>query len=608
MKSCLKQMSAVIGATALATTTLPAATYVVSSTADSGGGTLRQAILDANSGGGGDIVFSNTTGAITLASPLPLIIADVNILGPGTNLLTVSGSNQFSVFALNAGTTNTISNFTIANAYGDGAMIFTLHGEVPAISGCAISNSGTLTVSDCVISNCVNSGEGAAGAVFNGGTLTMQGCLFVNSGSWGEESGVEGGCVLNTGYLGMSGCVLTNCTASDGAGIFNSGTAQLQNCLLAGLEDDDSEGNGGAIESDAGAITLASCTITNCAGGWDGGAMAVYGGSLIMTNTVMANNSAGFEAGGLLLFGSNSLYGCTISGCMSGEDGGGGIKNVGSTALVNCTVSGNTSTDGEGGGIYNMGTLKMTNCTVSGNQCSPVLAGYGGGGILNETNDVGGEYRSSSATLWLTDCTVVSNTAGTGPGGGIQNTNGGVTYATDTIIADNLPADFAGVVDSAAYNLIKNTNGCTLTGNLTGNLYGVDPLLGPLENNGGLVNTHALLTGSPAIDAGPANAAPNFDERGVSRPQGAADDIGAFEYGSVPRPVLIALTPSGDGCFHVQFGGVPGFAYTLQRASSPIGPWSTFGSATATINGTVACTDTAPPAGNAFYRAVYQGR
>ncbi len=90
---------------------------------------------------------------------------------------------------------------------------------------------------------------------------------------------------------------------------------------------------------------------------------------------------------------------------------------------------------------------------------------------------------------------------------------------------------------SDGYNLIQNTNACTITGNTTGNIYGIDPLLGPLQDNGGPTFTHALLPGSPAIDAGNAFGL-TTDQRGFPRPYdlpgitNASDgsDIGAYEF------------------------------------------------------------------------------
>jgi len=93
-----------------------------------------------------------------------------------------------------------------------------------------------------------------------------------------------------------------------------------------------------------------------------------------------------------------------------------------------------------------------------------------------------------------------------------------------------LGPSFFGMLTSQGFNLIQDVSGCTILGDSTGNLLGADPELGPLQNNGGPTYTHALLPGSPAIDAGTNVGAPRTDQRGVSRPQGASTDIGAFEF------------------------------------------------------------------------------
>jgi hypothetical protein len=123
-----------------------------------------------------------------------------------------------------------------------------------------------------------------------------------------------------------------------------------------------------------------------------------------------------------------------------------------------------------------------------------------------------------------------------------------------------------------------------------------------LQNNGGTTLTHALLAGSPAIDARPGNAAPNFDQRGVTRPQGTAEDIGAFEVvqGFHPR-VSLAQTTNG---FQIRLNGMPNVNYSLQRAPSSAGPWSTVATISTGWDGAGTCMDAAPPPGNAFYRSV----
>lgn len=146
--------------------------------------------------------------------------------------------------------------------------------------------------------------------------------------------------------------------------------------------------------------------------------------------------------------------------------------------------------------------------------------------------------------MYLYNVTLANNTAdsdldGFGDGGGVGN--GGFVYSRNSLLGGNVDTggeapDFSGTLISQGYNLIQSTIGYTITGVLTGNLTGVDPLLGPLENNGGSTLTHALLPGSPAIDAGnPTGCTDHLgnllttDQRGVTRPQGPTCDIGAVE-------------------------------------------------------------------------------
>ena len=147
--------------------------------------------------------------------------------------------------------------------------------------------------------------------------------------------------------------------------------------------------------------------------------------------------------------------------------------------LTNSTVSGNTA--GFGGGIYNFyGAVSLTNSTVSGNSA-----------------DFGGGIYNSYGTVTLNN-TIVANSTG----GDVVSFGGPLT---------------------GSHNLVEDGSdglGDTITG---------DPLLGPLASNGGPTPTHALLPGSPAIDAGDGTGAPATDQRGIARPQLGGTDIGAFE-------------------------------------------------------------------------------
>src|SRR2546426_3705248 len=128
--------AAVVALTLIST---QAATFTVTTTADSGPGSLHQAILDANATNGEDTITFTVNGTITLASALPPITDNTTISGPGTNLLTISGNNSVKVFTLNAGTTNTISGLSIANGRATNYA-----------NGAGMASAGKLTISNCV--------------------------------------------------------------------------------------------------------------------------------------------------------------------------------------------------------------------------------------------------------------------------------------------------------------------------------------------------------------------------------------------------------------------------------------------------------------------------
>ncbi len=224
---------------------------------------------------------------------------------------------------------------------------------------------------------------------------------------------------------------------------------------------------------------------------------------------------------------------------------GGGIRNEGTLSVVNSTISHNTASN-HGGGIYNDGTLSVVNSTISHN-----TAYIGGGGIFSfsmasvvnstisdNTSDYGGGIYNED-TLTIHNSTISGNTATNG--GGIRSW-GQLTLA-NTIIANSLNGGDCSLGSGtihASYSLIADGLGCvngTDSNNLTG-----DPLLGPLQDNGGPTFTHALLPGSPAIDKGNNAAALDAagqplstDQRGFSRIlDGDGDtvatvDIGAYE-------------------------------------------------------------------------------
>ena len=595
-KSSLSKIRTFIGLSLLTTSTLSAGTYTVTTTADSGPGSLRQAILSADTHGGGDITFFKVSGVIGLLSPLPPIAQNTFIIGPANCSVTISGGGNYALFSVNNGVSCVLSDLIIANGSATG--YYSPFANPTQASG--VANAGQLELRNCTILNCTNYlSDGAA--VYNSGTLQMIGCMVMNCGSSGPYAGVDGGAVYNSGILTMQNCAVSNCVGTEGGGIFNTGTSTITNCIISGCYNDYSEGNAGGIYNYSGSMTLANCTITNCEAGYDGGGIFSRGDLTVKDTTITGNNA--IEGGGMFLSGgTNLLRYCTISNNEGLESAGGGIKNLTVLTLLGCTVSGNVADYG-GAGIENLNTLYLTNCTVSGNVSGyGDITNFGGGGIGNSTNDPDGGEIITNAVTYLIDCTVASNSAGWGPGGGILN-EGGTVYAEGTIIANNGSNDFSGELNSGGYNLMANTNDCALGGNCTSNLYNVDPLLGPLQNNGGHTFTQALLPGSPAINAGPVSGPPYFDQRGVPRQQGTASDIGAFQI--INHHIhFVTLTRAGCG-YQVGLSGVPGLNYTIQRSSSLNGPWTTLTNIATGSNGDAACMDANPPGNSAFYRSVF---
>lgn len=240
---------------------------------------------------------------------------------------------------------------------------------------------------------------------------------------------------------------------------------------------------------------------------------------------------------------------------------GGGISNKGNLTLRNLSVDHNAAN--MGGGIYSKGKLTLRNVTVDHN-----TANYGGG-IYHESGDIivanttisnntsshmGGGIEVRGGTVDISNSTITQNVStylarifhpeDPSYGGGID---GGPVTITNTIIAGNTAVQYPdchGSLISGGHNLIGFSNGCTLSGG-SGDLVGswsipVGAKLGSLRDNGGPTLTHALLAGSPAIDAGDPATCEAADQRGVSRPQGAVCDMGAFE-GSESQVVVPAL-------------------------------------------------------------------
>jgi hypothetical protein len=325
------------------------------------------------------------------------------------------------------------------------------------------------------------------------------------------------------------------------------------------------------------------------------GLMAVRGnfpqpptpGDLTLQNVTL---SGGSSFGGLFNNGTLSIKNSIISG-----NTGRGIVSGGTLSIENSTISGNT-----GGGVSNSYVLNITNSTISAN-----TAHFSGGGIYN-----------NGGRVTITNSTISGNSANRG--GGVFNSYSFYYYGTLTLnrslIAGN-QAPVTAEIENFGSNILTANNFNLFGTNGNAGVSGFAPgptdivpgvqvaqILGPLTDNGGPTQTHALLAGSPAIDAGDAGGCRDnqgtlllTDQRGFARHVNGNNDgtvrcdIGAFEYGAefvpvppppppTPAPLAIGATTLATGEAGVPFtsdlmisGGVAPYIVSIIKGKLPAG-------------------------------------
>jgi CSLREA domain-containing protein len=428
--------------------------------------------------------------------------------------------------------------------------------DVPVPAGTYLLTLGQLVVSDDVSI----AGAGQTDTIIDGNATDR--VFEIDTSGLVEISGVA----IQGGYKPPDLPYFPFISFECGAGIEHlSGTLTVANSLVSGNY---APGCGGGISSRGDVITLTDSTVSGNTARGIGGGLFQSGGLLIANNSTVSGNSGDYGggvsagryaevrltnstvSGNFAYFGGGVgtwryAIGLTLTNSTVSDNtalyGGGGIFNGKETVstITNSTISGNSS-GYQAGGIDNVGELTLTNSTISGNS-----AEAWGGGIENVGHGV----------LTLRNSTVSGNTAGYS-GGGVHNYIFGPYYDDGVIIVDHsiVAGNDAGdpsnancgpnLPNSLGYNLTDDDS-CSFTE--PGDRVVADAGLGPLADNGGLTETHELLPGSPAIDAGGPDCPPSgTDQRGVARPQGAACDIGAFELEAEAIPVEIDIRPGSD--------------------------------------------------------------
>jgi predicted outer membrane repeat protein len=493
----------------------------------------------------------------------------------GAAISSNTASNDGGAIRNEGSSVNLTDSFFTTNTSGsDGGGIFSV-GSGDADAQVTLDNTGfTVNIASAGNGGALYNGLGSTATLLNGTVL-----------SEGNNAGANGGGIYN--HLGGTvtldnSAVLGNVAQNSGGGIYNIATMTIENSSSIGSGSNGNfttDGEGGGIFNQ-GTLTIRDSSVAGnrtspgagtadaSGGGIFNQGLIVGQGLLTLDNVLVQSNSTGdgdnSVGGGIASTGVNATM--TISGSVINDNStgsglgsaGGGIYNDASLELQGSTLSGNSTGDGadaHGGALITTpdGTATLLNTTISGNQTG-----------TGDPSTGGAIYAAGDMTLLFS--TIAENAAGTDAGGIFVSADTAVILR-GVILAGNMVAgqpnncaDPNGGMVSAGSNLLGEHNGCTTAFNDgdNGDIVGtpdapIDPLLGPLTDNGGPTPTHALLDASPAINA----ALPDMcvaldlspiatDQRGESRPFGPTCDIGAFERGPVaPTDVTISGPTEG---------------------------------------------------------------
>jgi hypothetical protein len=484
--------------------------------------------LDAIAGGVDSVTVTNGGANYTTAPTVTFVSVDGNGAG-ATGFATVQNGQVISVTITNSG-----------NGYdAPPKVVFIGGGGTGATATAAVVafQSATLTVTGATISNNYAGGQGGGiGTAGNGAVTITDSTLSGNysqtsGGGFGDENAADSLTVSNTIFL-------NNATAGTGGGVsFAGSSATIGNSTFRGNY---AAQGGGVFVADTTATALLSGDLfVQNAGSTDGG-----GAELDATATTLSNSE--------------------LQANFGGADGGGGLFLAGTTFTGKSLTFADNSSSGNGGGIEFQATgigateSVLINSTLVDNSALNANGGLSGGGVDMSA--------ATSGDLVFINDTINGNFADNGGGVFWSGNTRGTAIPLNTIVAGNFAStagpDFDNPMENVSdlgHNLIGNTAGSRGFGQSTQT--GVDPLLGPLQNNGGppvgasgdslTLETEALLPGSPAIARGSilASLTPTLDARGLLRPSflgAAAPDLGAFDTHAFTPTVSSTVPGNGD--------------------------------------------------------------
>ena len=593
---------------------------IVTSCLDDGGaGTLRNVITAPSTVSGDEIDLTQLTNCanskITLATGgmhIPISQNNLTIKGPPNATLTIDGSQlddspyNYSNLLYHTGTgTLSVSHLTLTGGHEK-------HQKIDALGGCVYSKNN-ISLSYVTISACTDYSEyntARGGAVYAGGNLVLNHSTIGLSSASGANA--RGGAVFAKGTLTLTNSTLSGNTAEGSASAYGGGAYAI-GAVVAQLSHVDGNGATSAFGNASGGGIYAKGTLTLTQGSLNdnsldahsfargGGAYAI--GNIIAAYSQIMGNAAistesnarggGFDAKGNLTLQVATLSGNSVAGGAFAYSNGGGARTAGEFHSSYSTISENVAygpSFGFGGGLTLSGLLNVVVAsTISGNTSYGKFGGvdvFTGGApqsyfiLRNSTlsgnhasSDIGGLYTDSRTTAFY-NSTIAFNTAAVDPGVKIaavaapvqvtlqstlmSNNTFGLAENDLTTVANAFSVTFnGGNLATPANNFVRVT---FATGLPTDTKDSYCPRLGPLRDNGGLTQTHALLSGSQAIGAGNNNSLFFFDQRGTAIVNGTLDyarvsgappqaDIGAYE------------VQEGEIVFNAGFEGCPALPF-----------------------------------------------
>ena len=493
-------------------------TFNVTTTADSGAGSLRDQVAAAEANPGEDTITFGVTGTITLASQIAPE-ESLRILGPGAGELTVSGGASTNVFYLgdhsyygSGGGDFIVAGLTIANGItgGRGAAVF--------------QRGGDLAFSEVVLRDNHSNGDGGA-VYFDGDNFSLVDSTVSGNTSMDQGGGLDirsndSGEYFQT-TIDITGSTFTGNEAKydSGGGRFSDATVTITDSVFTGNVAEGAAGFSAYLGHGDNSLFVVSSTIADNTAEQYGGGFNAYGGNAFLISSTVSDNDAGYSGGGATLWTQGfdtTIVASTISGNSAGRDGGGlNLYSGEETFVQSSTISGNTAQEGGGIRLYGSSTATLDHVTITGN-----TATTDGGGISVE--------EETAATI--------SNAI----------LSGNTSPALDDLKVETAPGAAA-----VSYSLLGEAGVSESVSIGTGVIRTSDPQLGALADNGGPTLTHLPLSGSQAVNAGDPENVPNHDQRGFTpgvvggRVDMGSVERGASENGSEPAPAPAPTPESG---------------------------------------------------------------